>query len=142
MKKGKTFVKFIFSSAGTTLVDFLVFTLLFSLLRERVTGTAELIATVVARIISSLLNFTANKHLVFQDKGSSAGAMLRYYCLAVPQMLASAGLVTLGNRLFDNTQTLTTTLIKAVVDSCLFVASFLIQRRWVFRQHRKETDAR
>lgn len=134
MGKIKTVGKFAASSLTTTAVDFLLFTLLFALLKERVPATSELIATVVARIASSLLNFSLNNRFVFENGGSKKRAFIRYYCLCIPQMLASAGLVTLINRLFDNSATLATTAIKVLVDLFLFVVSFFIQRKWVFAQ--------
>ena len=62
--------------------------------------------------------------------------MLRYYCLAVPQMLVSAGLVALLSHLAETGASILTTLIKFVVDVLLFFISFRIQQRWVFKGKR------
>lgn len=59
---------------------------------------------------------------------------MRYYCLCIPQMLVSAGLVTLINQLFANSVPIIATLIKFVVDTGLFLISYGIQREWVFSQ--------
>ena len=70
--------------------------------------------------------------MVFNNKGSYRRALLRYYCLCIPQMLVSAGLVTLINHLLGNTAPFIATLIKLVVDTVLFFISYTIQREWVF----------
>lgn len=134
MKRLGTLARFIASSFGTTLVDFGLFTLIFHVLKGHSPIYAEIIATVVARICSSLLNFYFNRRLVFKNTGSMKTAMLRYYCLAVPQMLASAGLVTLINELLRNSETFITTGVKGVVDVTLFFISYFIQKKWVFKK--------
>lgn len=134
MNRIGTMPKFVASSFGTTVLDFGLFALVFHLLKERTPGYAEIIATVIARICSSMANFYANHKLVFKSGASMKTAMFRYYCLAVPQMLASAGLVTLINHLFANSSTVLTTGIKGLVDVTLFFISYFIQKKWVFSQ--------
>ena len=58
--------------------------------------------------------------------------MLRYYCLCIPQALASTGLVTLFISLFRTGSSFWSTGIKVIVDGALFVASYFIQKLWVF----------
>ncbi len=94
---------------------------------------AVLIATVIARAVSSFLNFNLNNRMVFHGRDGYEKTMLRYYCLAVPQMLVSAGLVALLSRWAATGASVLTTLIKFVVDLCLFFLSFRIQQTWVFR---------
>lgn len=138
MKHIGTMPKFVASSLTTTLVDLGLFTLLFALLKERAPGYAEITATVIARIISSALNWLANHKLVFNSRGSLRESLIKYYCLAIPQMLASAGLVKLVNYLFSNSETFVTTGIKIAVDVTLFFISFFIQKKWVFRKVKQE----
>ena len=124
--------KFLMSSLGTTLIDLLVFYLIVRFLGARMGRFAELGATVIARAISSFINFTANKSIVFKNRAGYKHTMLRYYCLAIPQMLASAGLVTLINSLLGVSLPGVATLVKMLVDVCLFFISYKIQREWVF----------
>ena len=131
-------VRFMLSSLGSTLLDLLLFSLAYSLLRESAGAWAEMASTVIARIISSFFNFNMNNKAVFGNSGSYRQALLRYYCLCIPQMLVSAGLVTLLNRLIGNSLPALATLIKAVVDTVLFFISFGIQREWVFAQKKKK----
>lgn len=130
--------KFIFSyclssvlSAGVDEVGFYLFLKFLNL------GALSVLAsTVLARIISSLTNFTINKNTVFSNNGNVTKTLIKYYVLAVPQMLLSAGLVyglgALAKFFGFETNDFILTIIKIVVDTLLFFASFRIQQNWVF----------
>lgn len=128
----KVMFKFLVSSLSSLLVDMGLFYLVMRFFASHLGPYAELVATAVARVCSSFFNFNANNKVVFNNRGSYRRALLRYYCLCVPQMLVSAGLVTLINHLLGNTAPLIATLIKLVVDTALFFISYTIQREWVF----------
>ena len=93
--------------------------------------------------VSSFFNFNANTRLVFGHQGRYGRALLRYYCLAVPIMLCSAGIVTVLDRVFGVTAPVLSTAIKICVDAVLFLASYTIQKKWVFSQNteKKKTDS-
>lgn len=131
-------LKFLCSSLSTTLFELVLFATLYALLKEKTGGLAETVCTVISRICSSLLNFLANNRLVFNNKGDKKKAFLRYYCLCIPQMCASALLVTAINRIFSNSATFATTMIKMVVDVTLFFVSYGIQKKWVFKNNNEE----
>ncbi len=95
---------------------------------------ADLACTVGARAISSFYNFNVNNRLVFGHRGEYGKALGRYYLLAVPMMLASAGFVTLLDRSLGVTAPGLSTGVKICVDTVLFLASYLIQKKWVFRK--------
>lgn len=126
--------KFLLSSFGSTLIDLGIFYLVMRFFGAKMGALAELGATVIARACSSFANFNANNAVVFGNKGSYKRALVRYYCLCVPQMLVSAGLVTLINHLLANSVPIIATLIKFAVDTVLFFISYQIQREWVFSQ--------
>ncbi len=130
----KIMFKFLLSSAGSTLLDLGIFYLVMRLFGGYFGKFAELGSTVIARICSSFANFNANNSIVFANKSHYKRAMFRYYCLCIPQMLVSAGLVTFFNQLFKNNAPIIATLIKFAVDTCLFFISYQIQREWVFSQ--------
>ena len=92
------------------------------------------VSTVGARVVSSLLNFFMNKKLVFHAKVSTGASMLRYYALAIPQLLVqwllNQGIYSLFG--IAETQAGLRTLIHILVMTVLFVVSFTIQQRWVF----------
>ena len=98
------------------------------------------VATAGARVVSSLLNFFMNKKLVFRAKVSTARSMLRYYALAIPQLLAqwllNLGLYSLFH--ISESQAGLRTLIHILVMTVLFVVSFTIQQRWVFAPQKSE----
>ena len=86
--------------------------------------------------VSSFFNFNLNNRIVFRNGGSYGKALLRYYLLAVPQLAASTLLLSLFVWLFHVQSDNGSTLVKILVDGSLFVASFFIQKFWVFREKR------
>ncbi|MFC7366208.1 MULTISPECIES: GtrA family protein [Bhargavaea] len=84
-------------------------------------------ATVIARTMSAVFNYTVNRRLVF--KSGSKNSFLKYAALALFNMAASAALVTAIHFLF---RFMNETMLKVLVDFGLFIAGFLIQRAWVF----------
>ena len=130
----KVMFKFLMSSLGSTVIDLTVFYLVMRFFGAAAGKYAELLSTAVARALSSFANFNANNAVVFENHKGYKRALLRYYCLCIPQMLVSAGLVTLINHLLSNSLPLVATLIKFAVDICLFFISYQIQREWVFSQ--------
>ena len=129
------FFRYTASSVVSFVVDsglvFLLTKLLTGILVDPMLGG---VATVAARIGSSLLNFYMNKKLVFQTKVSTGRAMFRYYALALPQ-LAVQSLLDLGLYALlgiGGDQAFVRTLIHVLVMTVLFIISFTIQQRWVF----------
>ena len=130
----KVMFKFLLSSMGSTLIDLGVFYLVMKLFGAGLGTYRELVSTAVARACSSFANFSTNNAVVFENKKHYKRALARYYCLCIPQMLVSAGLVTLINHLLANSVPILATLVKFAVDTCLFFISYGIQREWVFTQ--------
>ncbi|MBR0353749.1 MAG: GtrA family protein [Oscillospiraceae bacterium] len=132
MKKYWQLIKYSLASLSSFALD----TGLFYLFKRFVFGGlgawADLACTVAARAISSFYNFNVNNRLVFGHRGEYAKALGRYYLLAVPMMLASAGLVSLLDSSLGVTAPGLSTAVKIGVDTVLFLASYLIQKKWVF----------
>ena len=96
-------------------------------------------ATVTARLISSLFNFFVNKKVVFRSRNSTFKSLLKYYALAIP-IAAAQSLLTYGAFVLfgiAENQTLLRAVIYGIVMLVLFVASFLVQQRWVFDPEKK-----
>ena len=92
-----------------------------------------LIATVVARIISSIVNYILNRNAVFESATSVKKSVWKYYLLCFVQMiLAAAGVFGLS-ALFGGGEALEGLVYKPIVDVILFLFSYQIQQRWVFR---------
>ncbi len=126
----KMLFSFAFSSLFSMLVEVVVFYLA---LRFFFNGAhAILWATVLSRVLSSIVNFIINKKSVFTNKTKYGRSIVRYIILAVPLLLASSysikGIVWLLGIKSD----FLTTLVKMVVDTLLFFVSFRVQQSWVF----------
>lgn len=133
-KKSGSFLRYSASSVICFLLDYGLFTLLNAvLLRGMADGLRELIATYGARIVSAAVNFLLNRNIVFRDASDPRGAAVRYTVLAVAQAAVSAALVYAVRRLTGSSQ-LMETAIKIPVDVGLFLASYQIQKNWVFRR--------
>ncbi len=129
------FFRYTLSSLVSAIVDTGAYSLLSFLLQSVLKGFALTAAAGVgARVISSLLNFFMNQKLVFRTKVSTGTAMLRYYCLALPQMAAQVLLTQGVYALFQIPDTANglRTVLYAVVMTVLYFLSYMIQQRWVF----------
>ena len=133
------FVKFLFASLSSSLIDILMFTIFVAMLRGITPAYYIYIATALARIISAVYNFNMNKHTVFRNKDKDKWIAVRYFSLCVVQAAVSAlcvkGIYTLAApslTAFPNESA-----IKIVVDTILFFISFGIQREWVFKKSKK-----
>ena len=136
------FFKYTLSSLISAVVDEGVFLLLNALLLPLALPGMVLTAvcTAAARLISSLFNFFANHRLVFKSSTPLGNAMLKYYALALPQ-LAAQWLLTQGVYMLfgiQDHQIALRGLIYGAVMCTLFLASFTIQKRWVFKRSRKD----
>lgn len=122
---------YLLSSVVSAVVDVFIFFLLSSVIFPEISAVNTLIATVTARVLSSIINFGFNYKYVFE--GKSKRALYRYYILWFCQLGASYGLVFL----FGNLLGMQMTVMKAVGDLCLALISYQIQRLWVFKGTKK-----
>ncbi len=127
------FGKFLFSSLSSSVVDLALFSLFCHFLRQADFGTVSYLtaATVMARVLSAVYNYTLNYKVVFQSEGSLKATLSRYVLLALVQMGFSALLVNLLYPLFGGAEVL----VKVPVDVLLFFLSFVIQREFVYAGH-------
>ena len=91
-------------------------------------ATALLIATAVARTISSVANFLVNRFITFAGKKVSKASVLRYYALWLVQLGASYGLVLAFTSILGGGEIF----VKIVVDFVLSLVSYKVQQAWVF----------
>ena len=133
------FFRYTISSVLSAVLDVGCFTLFSHLLETILTGFAfTAVPAVAARVISSLFNFFVNKTVVFQTDVHTGKALLRYYMLAIPQMIAQVLLTHGAFSLFHLETEGLRTLAYTIVMVVLFIVSFMIQQRWVFSP--KNTD--
>ena len=138
MKKYWQLIKYSLASLSSFALDSGLFYLFKRFVFGGLGDWADLACTVAARAISSFYNFNVNNRLVFGHRGEYGKALGRYYLLAVPIMLASAGLVSLLDKTLGVTAPGLSTAVKIGVDTVLFLASYLIQKLWVFKKKEEE----
>lgn len=122
-------LKYIFSSVASFVTDIGLFAILSHFMKLSVVSS-----TVIARIVSSLLNFTLNKKMVFKSGVSLVPSLLKYYALAIPVMLISAfGVTGIASLMKVNPDSFAVTLIKIIVDTVIFIVNYRIQKTWIFK---------
>ncbi|MGN1048728.1 MAG: bifunctional glycosyltransferase family 2/GtrA family protein [Eubacteriales bacterium] len=131
-------LKFVASSIFCTAVDQIVFYLALKLFGQKMGVAGNYLCVFIARVISSIINFTINKNTVFRKSGETLPTLLRYYAISITQMLLSATSVSLLSHLFGNTMPSFKTLLKIIIDTFLFFCSFRFQQNWVFAAHKRQ----
>lgn len=92
-----------------------------------------LIATIVSRVLSSIVNYSINHRVVFNNAGSKT--FIKYGCLFVIQMFASGFLTDALTALLPTSNgQLMPTIAKMIVDFALFIISYQIQRDFIFKE--------
>ena len=137
----KVFLKFMLSSFSSFIIDISLFYLLRFILLPIVGQKAQIslfgidillltfLRNVIARLGSSLYNFTINKKQVFHNDSKDIKIIFRYYALCICQLLISTLLVDYTLRFIPFR-----TVRKCIIDTILFLISFQIQREWVFKR--------
>lgn len=92
-----------------------------------------LIATVIARVVSSIVNYILNRKAVFGSSASVKRTVWRYYLLCIIQMFLAAFGLALMTKWFGSSGAFDNLIHKIIVDVLLFVGSYQVQQRWVFR---------
>lgn len=120
------FAKYILAAMGSFIVDITIFMLSIKLLKDFPVGMI-LIASIVSRLCSSIFNYYINKKLVFQN--DTRMSIVKYYLLVLVQILLSSLIVTL---LSEHITVINVTILKVVVDTCLFIISYQVQKKMIF----------
>lgn len=127
---GIIFAKFMFASLSSALIDLVLFHVFCNLLVLFISSAAYVaVATVLARVLSALYNYLVNYKFVFSSGKKHGKSFPRYVLLAAIQMSLSAALVTLLVVLFPAVPEIG---FKIPVDIVLFLASYYIQRRFIY----------
>ncbi len=136
------FFKYLLGSALSFIIDYaLVYLLLllsaklFDVDFENKTAAASVatfVSCAVARVFSSLVNYTFNRKAVFPSDMPLKKSIVRYYCLAIPVLIISATLTTVFENLPVVNSALLIVVLKFVIDMFLFIVNYFIQKKWVF----------
>lgn len=121
--------KYMFSAGSSFGLDLFLFTI-FNYLLKNLTATSIILATVLARIISSFYNYFVNSRFVF--KNHSKYSIIQYYILVIIQMILSAVSVNLISKIIMEVNV---TIIKFFVDVIIFVINYIIQRNYIFKHN-------
>ena len=130
------FIKFSCSGIISFIVDWGLFVILSNYILDFLEISKLIVfSTIIARIISSIVNFILNKNLVFniKDNKNIKLTLIKYYILCILQMLVSACLVLI----FTNILPISKNIIKIIVDLLLFFISYKIQQNYIFIIKRK-----
>lgn len=85
-------------------------------------------ANILARLISSSLNYTINRKIVFNSNNGICTSATKYFLLALATIIINTIIIqVLVNYLFINEL-----LAKLLAELILFVISWLIQRNFIF----------
>ncbi len=123
-----TFIKYIIIAILSFIIDIVLFkifnTIFFSFTYKII------IATILARIISSLFNYLMNKDKVFKSNKNMQETIIKYYSLVVVAMLTSAFVVNALSKIFNN---LDPVFIKIPIEFLIFIGNYLIQKKFIFK---------
>jgi len=125
------FLKFMFSSLSSSVVDIALFSVFCALFRNVPVAIGYImLSTILARVISATYNFLINYKVVFKSGSNSAKAAFKYILLALFIMLSSGALVSFFHGFIPTSPEF---VVKIPVDCLLFLVSFFVQREIVYK---------
>jgi putative flippase GtrA len=143
------FVKFLGSSALSFLLDYGLFELFQFIFRALgLVAVAVGASYAIARVFSSLLNYFLNRK-IFENKSSVKKTIVRYYLLAVCILVVGSVVTSVLTNVVTalpsvaqllpgmsegGVDSLVSTAIKLPVDLMLFVVSYTVQKKYVFKK--------
>ncbi len=134
----RSLLQFCLSSVLSFLIDNGVFALVIWMLQDKSTPRRDdiLVAMLAARFISSHFNYFYNRFVVFRrDPGAAKRPHRSYYGyfgLVLAIGAASYALTGMCSAILD-VQGVAITIVKIAADVVLFVASYLVQKKFIFR---------
>ena len=131
----KDMFKFALSSLSCFIVDYLVYAFFLFVMMAVPISLRILLANGIARVTSSIFNYSTNKRLVFKNKDSLARTGSGYLGLAIGLFILDTLLI----RLFYTSFGLHLLLSKVIVGLLLFVVSWLIQKKIIFKERTAPT---
>ncbi len=121
-------LKFSAVSIMSAIIDITIFTLISLSLNED-TLKLVFIATVFARALSGTFNFLLNRIWSFRNKNNIHKQFVKYLLLYLTVLGLSIFLVYLLSNIGIHL-----TIVKIFVDGLLFITSYFVQKKWVFKK--------
>ena len=134
--KIRVFLKTSLSSIISAGVDISLFYILSNIFERKYFYIV--LATVIARILSGIVNFIINRNYAFKSTGRVRVELVSYTILFIIKMILSSLIVAYLSTKFMN---INETLIKMVVDCLLFFGSFYIQDKYIFNESRRKRSS-
>ena len=129
----RSFICYAGSGLISWIIDQTLFYLLVNFAFKLTNHEMEIIfSTMIARLVSSLVNYSINRNYVFGKKDTEK-TLLKYYVLCISQMIISAGGVA-ALYYFSN---INSSILKIIVDTIIFFVNYRIQQAWVFKTKRE-----
>ncbi|MCZ9311089.1 bifunctional glycosyltransferase family 2/GtrA family protein [Weissella koreensis] len=129
------FLKFAASGLISFLVDIILFELTILIFNNHILGTI-LVATVVSRLISAIVNYSLNHRVVFGKNGQNT--MVKYGILFIIQMIFSGFMTNFVTNIIPHNNNFTPMFAKIIVDFTLFMISYRIQRDIIFKRAKED----
>lgn len=129
-------LKYAVSSLSATVVDLVAFYILLLFFDKGIINIDKsagmLLATIVARIISSTFNCVLNKKAVFKSDAPMKGVIIKFYIFSLARAAISYGMVLGVSYILGSYADTATVAVKMLVDLVLFFAGYEIQKKWIF----------
>jgi len=130
--------KFMASSFICFLFDYLVFTIVVSLMDGWMPQVAIPAANITARVFSSSMNFFINRKFVFRNQGDIKKAAIQYFLLT--------GIVLCGNTMVLEAMTsilsINRFLAKVLTEQLSFIVNWTVQHKIIFKKKKTLTNVR
>ena len=130
----KEIFKFCAASSVCFLVDYMLYCLGLIFTVSLGKGLSTVVSNVFARIISSILNFTLNKKVVFKRKGNTLKLAASYFILALFILVGN----TLVLKMFVEVLNIESKVAKLITELIFFIISWFIQKFLIFKKREEE----
>lgn len=128
-------IRFVSSSIISSVIDVLLAWILLDVLKIWMTNDFWRIAlsSLIARVLSTIVNYVINKKYVFKGKVSSKQTAIRFLILTIVITILSTLFVYVASSLHIMSEKLA----KPVGDLLLFLLSYSAQTKWVFKNNER-----
>ena len=137
LEKYYVYISYIFSAGISFVLDLALFSLFLWILDGKVAASI-IIASYLARAISSFINYLINKYKVFKYEKKAKekdNTVFEYFGLVIINITISAVLVDAISSIIP----IYATFIKGIIDVLIFVINFFIQKKFIFNKENKNT---
>lgn len=128
-------IRFVSSSIISSIIDVLLAWILLDVLKIWMTSDFWRIAlsSLIARVLSTIVNYVINKKYVFKEKTNSKQTAIRFLILTIVITILSTLFVYAASSLHIMSEKLA----KPVGDLLLFLLSYSAQTKWVFKNNER-----